>query len=125
MPVLCHVPLPTVPLSQEREFENASPYEEIEEEENSAMSERGTIELTLFLVTATDGSPHGWAACMTLYAVNKSHAYKRAQPWIAQHSPTLPNIEIEPMPNGFTIHTTELPGKVRAHIDSTNWEVQP
>lgn len=76
----------------------------------------GTVELTLFLLIATDGMPHSPARSLTLYALNESHARKQAKRWIDEWHETLPHIEIEAYPNGFTIGTTVLPGKVKAQL---------
>lgn len=51
------------------------------------MPEEGTgetIELTLFMITASDSCPHGWVACTTVYAVNEEHARRRAWNWLDQ-----------------------------------------
>ena len=84
------------------------------------MPEQGTgetVELTLFLIAASDSSrPHGWAACTTLYGMNEAHARQRAKPWIDMYRATLPHIEVEALPHGFTIHKSALPGKIRVPL---------
>lgn len=86
----------------------------------------GTIKLTLYLLTATDGHPRSWDQSLTVYALNETHARRRAKNWIDECQETLPNIEVKAIPNGFTIGTTALPGKVKAQLPiSVGSEVQP
>ena len=86
------------------------------------MPEEGTgetIELILFMITASDSRPHGWAACTTVYAVNKEHARQRARNWLDKYRATLPDVEIEALPHGFVIHKSALPGKIRVRLSES------
>jgi hypothetical protein len=86
-----------------------------------------TIELTLYLLVASDGKPHSLARSLTLYARNKDHAMKQAKPWIDEWSGTLPHLEVQACPNGFSVGMTTLPGRVQARLPENvgGCEVKP